>query len=157
MSKGLVTIHNPNWLGIRDHPYRLLIIGGSRFGKANALLNLTNYQPDINKIYLYAKDPHEAKYQLLINKTESAEIKHFNAYEVSIKYSNCMDNIYKNIEEYNPNKKRKVLIVLDDIIADMLSNKKINPVVTELFIRGRKLNISIIFITQSYFDVPKKH
>ena len=157
MSKGLVTIHNPNWLGIRDHPYRLLIIGGSRFGKTNALLNLTNYQPDINKIYLYAKDPHEAKYQLLINKRESAEIKHFNAYEVSIKYSNYMDNIYKNIEEYNPNKKRKVLIVLDDIIADMLSNKKINPVVTELFIRGRKINISIIFITQSYFDVPKKH
>ena len=66
-----------------------------------------------------------------------------------------MDDIYKNIEEYNPNKKRKILIVFDDMIADMLSNKKLNPIVTELFIRGRKLNISLVFITQSYFAVPK--
>ena len=58
-----------------------------------------------------------------------------------------MDAIYKNIEEYNPNKKRKILIVFDDTIADMLSNKKLNPIVTELFIRGRKLNISLVFIT----------
>ena len=61
-----------------------------------------------------------------------------------------MDKIYKNIEEYNPNKKRKILIVLDYVIADMLSNKKLNPIVTELSIRGRKLNISLAFITQSY-------
>ena len=66
-----------------------------------------------------------------------------------------MDDIYKNIEEYNPNKKRKILIVFDDMIADMLSNKKLNPIVTELFIRGRKLNISLVFITQSYFTVAK--
>ena len=66
-----------------------------------------------------------------------------------------MDDIYKSIEEYNPNKKRKILIVFDDMIADMLSNKKLNPIVTELFIRGRKLNISLVFITQSYFAVPK--
>ena len=66
-----------------------------------------------------------------------------------------MDVIYKNIEEYNPNNKRKVLIVSDDVIADMLSNKKLNPIVTELFIRGRKLNIYFVFITQSYFAVPK--
>ena len=66
-----------------------------------------------------------------------------------------MDDIYKNIEEYNPNKKRKILIVFDDMIADMLSNKKLNPIVTELLIRGRKLNISLVFITQSYFAVPK--
>ena len=62
-----------------------------------------------------------------------------------------MDDIYKNIEVYNPNKKRKILIVFDDMIADVLSNKKLNPVVTELFIRGRKLNIELFFITQSYF------
>ena len=68
-------------------------------------------------------------------------------------YSNDMDDICKNIEEYNPNKQRKILIVFDDMIADMLSNKKFNPIVTELFIRGRKLNISLIFITQSYFAV----
>ena len=65
-----------------------------------------------------------------------------------------MDNIYKNIEEYNPDKNRKT-IVFDDMIADMLSNKKLNPIVTELFIRERKLNISLVFITQSYFAVPK--
>ena len=66
-----------------------------------------------------------------------------------IDYSNDMDNIYKNIEEYNPNKKRKILIVFDDINSDILNNKKLNPIVTELFIRIRKLNISLIFITQS--------
>ena len=71
-----------------------------------------------------------------------------------IEYSNDKDNIYKNIEVYNPNKKRKILIIFDDMIADMLSNKKLNPIVTELFIRGRKLNISV-FITQSYFAVPE--
>ena len=66
-----------------------------------------------------------------------------------------MDDIYKNNEEYNPDKKSKILILFDDMIADMLSNKKLNKIVTELFIRGRKLNISIVFITQSYFAVPK--
>ena len=66
-----------------------------------------------------------------------------------------MNDIYKNTEEYNPNKKRKILIVFDDMIADMLNNKKFNPIVIELFIKGRKLNISLIFITQSYFAVPK--
>ena len=63
--------------------------------------------------------------------------------------------MYKNIEEYNPRKKRKVLIVFDDEIADMISKKKLNPIVTKLFIRGRKLNISLAFIVQSYFKVPK--
>ena len=66
-----------------------------------------------------------------------------------------MDDIYKNIEEYNPNKQRKILITFDDMIADMFSNKQLNPVVTEMFITGRKLNISLVFITQSYFVVPK--
>ena len=66
-----------------------------------------------------------------------------------------MDDIYKNIERCNPNRKRKILIVFDDMISDMLSNKKLNPIVTELFIRGRKLNISLVFITQSYFTDPK--
>ena len=72
-----------------------------------------------------------------------------------MEYSNDMEDVYKNIENYNPGKKRKILIVFDDMIADMINNKKLNPVVTELFIRGRKHNISIIFITQSYFKVPK--
>ena len=63
--------------------------------------------------------------------------------------------MYKNIEDYNPRKNRKILIVFDDIIVDMINNKKLNPIVTELFIRGKKLNISIAFITQFYFKVPK--
>ena len=72
-----------------------------------------------------------------------------------MEYSNDMEGIYKNIENYNPGKKRKMLIVFDDMISDMINNKELNPVVIELFIRGRKLNISIVFITQSYFKVPK--
>ena len=72
-----------------------------------------------------------------------------------MEYSNDMQDVYKNIEDYNPIKKRKVLIIFDDMIADMINNNKLNPIVTELFIRGRKLNISIVFITQSYFKVPK--
>ena len=70
-------------------------------------------------------------------------------------YSNHIEDVYKNIENCNPGKKRKILIVFDDMIADMINNKKLNPVVTELFIRGRKINISIVFITQSYFKVSK--
>ena len=66
-----------------------------------------------------------------------------------------MDNIYKNIEEYNPNNKRKMLIDFDDTNANMVTNKKLNPIITELFIRGRKLNIYLDFITKSYFTVPK--
>ena len=66
-----------------------------------------------------------------------------------------MDDIYENIEEHNPNKKRKKLTVFNDVIADMLNNKKLNPIVTELFIRGRNLNIFLVFITQPYFTVPK--
>ena len=66
-----------------------------------------------------------------------------------------MQDVYKNIEEYNLGNKRKILILFDDMIADMIDNKKLNPIVTELFIRDRKVNISIFFITQSYFKVPK--
>ena len=66
-----------------------------------------------------------------------------------------MQDVYKNIEEYNPGKKRKILIVFGDMIADMINDKNLNPVVIELFIRGRKLNISIVFLPESYFKVPK--
>ena len=72
-----------------------------------------------------------------------------------MEYLNDMEDVYKNIENYNPGKKLKISIVFDDMIADMINDKKLNPVVTELFIRGRKLNISIVLITQSYFKVPK--
>ena len=92
---------------------------------------------------------------MLINKRESTELKHFNDSKAFIEYSDDMDVIYKNIEEYNPNQKRKMLIVFYDMIADMLNSKNLNPVVAELFIRGRKLNTSFVFITQSYFAVTK--
>ena len=131
--------HNLKWLYIPDHPYRILIIGGSGSGKINALLNLINNQPDIDKIYLYAKDPYEKKYQYLINKREKVGLNHFNDPKAFVEYSNDMQDVHKNIEDYNPIKKRKIITVFDDMIADMINNNKLNPIVTELFIRGRNL------------------
>ena len=101
------TEHNSKWPYIPDHPYRILIIGGSGSEKANALLNLINNQPDIDKIYLYAKDPYEAKYQFLNNKRESTGLKYFNDLRAFIEYSNDMQDVYKNIHEYNVDKKLK--------------------------------------------------
>ena len=112
------TERNLNWPYIPDHSYRILIIGRSGSGKTNSLLNLINKQPDIDKIYLCAKDPCEVKYQILIDKRESIELKHFNDQKAFIEYSNDMQDVYKNINEYNPGKKRKILIVFDDMIAD---------------------------------------
>ena len=148
-------IHNPNWPYIADHPYRILIIGGSGSGKTNTLLNLINNQPDIDKIYLYAKDPYEDKYQFKIKKREMIGLNYFNDPKAFIEYSDDLQDVYKNINNYNLNKENKILIVFDDMIADMIHNKKLNSIVTELFIKGRKLNISLVFITQSYFKVPK--
>ena len=147
--------HNPNWLYIPDHPYRILILGGSRSGKTNTLLNLINNQSDTDKIYLYAKDLYEDKYQFLIKKRENIGLKHFIDPKSFIEYSNDMRDVYKNINHDNPNKENKILIIFDNIIADMINNKKLNLIVTKLFIRGRKLNISLVFIMQSYFKVPK--
>ena len=149
------TQHNPNWSSIPDHPCRILIIGGSRSGKTTALLNLVNKQLNIDKIYLYTKDPYETKHQYLINIHEKVGLNHHNDPKAYIEYSNDMQNVYKNIDEYNIEKDCKTLIVFDDMIADMINNKKLNSIVTELFIRGRKLNIPLVFITQSYFKVPK--
>ena len=104
---------------------------------------------------MYAKDPYEAKYEYLINKCEKVGLNHYDDPKAFMEYSNDMQDAYNNIEDYNPQKNRKVLIVFDDMIADMINNKKLNSIVTELFIRGRKLNISIVFITQSYLKVPK--
>ena len=116
------------------------------------MLNLINYETDIHKTYLYAKDPYEAKYQLLISKTESTGLKYLDDSKTFIEFSNDMDDIYENIEEYNPNNSS---IVFDDMIADMPSNKKRNRIITELFITQRKTNISLVFISQCYFAVPK--
>ena len=109
--------HNSKWPYIPDHPYRILIIGGSGSGKTNALLNLINNQPDIDKIYLYAKDPYETKYQYLINKREKVGLDHFKDPKAFMEHSNDIEYVYKNIENYNRGKKHKILIVFDDMIA----------------------------------------
>ena len=96
---------------------------------------------------MHAKDPYEAKYQYLINKREGVGTDLFNDAKAFIEYSNGMRNVYKNTDEYDPDKENKILIVFDDMVADMIYNKKLNSRVTELFIRRRKLNISIVFIT----------
>ena len=140
---------------IPDKPYRILIIRGSGSGKTNVLLNLIENQPDIDKIYLYAKDPYEAKYQYLIKIRKKVGIDHHNDPRACAEYSNDMQAVYKNINYYNPDKENKILTVFDYMIADMIHNKKLDLIVTKLFIGGRKLNISLLFITQSYFKVPK--
>ena len=147
--------YNKKWPYIPDHSYRILIIGGSGSGKTNTLLNLINEQKDIDKIYLYTKDLSEPKYEYLIKNRENAGIKHLNDSKAFIECSNTMNDVYENIDNYNPNRKRKILIVFDDMIADIMTNKKFQSIIKELFIRCRKLNISLVFITQSYFSVPK--
>ena len=104
---------------------------------------------------MYAKDLSEPKYKSLIKKHEDVGTNHFNDSNAFIECSNTMDDVYENIDDYNPNRKRKILIVFDDMIADIMSNKKFQAIIKELFIRCRKLNISLVFITQSYFSVPK--
>ena len=91
----------------------------------------------------------------MINKREGVGISHFNDPKSFIEYSNDMHDVYKTIDEYNLDKENKILIVFDDMIADTIHNKNPNSIVTELCIRGRKLNISLVFITKSYFKVPK--
>ena len=140
------TEHNTNWPHPPDHPYSLLIIGRLGSGKTNVLLSLINNQSDIDKIYSYAKDPYEAKYQYLINTLEKVGIDHFKDLKAFVEYSNDMYDVYKNINEYSLDKERKIFIVFDDMIADKIRNKKLNSIVTELFIRGKKLNISLVFI-----------
>ena len=115
--------YNPNFPYIPDHPYRILIIGGSGSGKTNTLLNLTNNQLDTDKIYFYAKDSSEDKYQFLINKRESTGLKHFNDPKAFIEYSNDMQDVYKSINDNNTDKEKKIIIVFDDMIADMINNK----------------------------------
>ena len=147
--------HNEKWPYIPDHPYRILIIGGSGSGKTNTLLNLINEQRDIDKIYLNAKDLSEPKYEFLIKNRENAGIKHVNNSKAFIECSNTKDDVYENINDYNPTRKRKSLIVFDDMIVDIMTNKKLQSTLKEFFIRCRKLNISLVFITQSYFTVPR--
>ena len=108
--------HNEKWPYIPDHPYRILIIGGSGSGKTNTLLNLINEQRDIDKIYLYAKDLSEPKYEHLIKNRKNAGIKHLIDSKAFIDCSNKMNDVYENIDLYNLNRRRKVLIAFDDIL-----------------------------------------
>ena len=97
---------------------------------------------------MYAKDSSELKYEFLIKNREDAGTKHFNDLNAFIKCSNTMDDVYENVDDYNPSRKRKVLILLDDMIADIISNKKFQDIIKELFIRRTKINISVVLITQ---------
>ena len=135
----------------------MLIIGPSGSGKTNALLNLIqnlNETTPVDKIYLYAKNLSKPKYEFLINNRKNAGMKHFNDSAAFIEYSNHMDDVFTNIDNYNKKRKRKVLRVFDDMII-IMSSKKFKAIIKELFIRCRKLNISIVFITRSYFRTPK--
>ena len=96
---------------------------------------------------MYAKDSYEVKYQFLINEREDTGLKYLKDSKAFIEYPNDMDDIYEDIEQYNTDKKHKILIIFDNMIADLLINIKLNPIVIELFIRGRELNISLVFIT----------
>ena len=138
----------------KNWPFRMLIKGPSRSGKTNALLNLIQNLNETTP-FLYAKDLSEPKYEFLTNNNKNAGIKHFNDSTAFIEYSNGMEDVFTNIDGYNKKRKRKVLIVFDDMIADMMSSKKFKAIIKELFISCRKLNISIVFITQSYFRTPK--
>ena len=114
--------------------------------KTSTLLNIIKEQDDTDKIYLHAKDLSEPKYEFLIKIRKNAGTKHLNDSNAFIKCSNTMNDVYQNIDDYNPNRKRKILVVFDDMIPDIMSNKKFQAIVEEFFIKYRKLNISLVFI-----------
>ena len=116
--------HNKKWPCIPDQPFRIIIIGGSGPGKTNALINLINEKNDIHKIYLYARDLSEAKYEYLIKKRKDAGIKYLNNPNAFMECSNTMDDVCENINDHNPVRKRKILIVFDDMMAYIMTNKK---------------------------------
>ena len=119
--------HHEKWPFIPHHPYRIFIIGCSGSGKINALLNLIKKQDDIVKLYLYAKDLSELKYKFLIKMRKDVGIKHLNDSEAFIECSNTMDDINENIDDYNSRRKRKILIVFDDMIAYITKTKNFKP------------------------------
>ena len=108
-----------------DWPFRMLIIGSSGSGKTNTLLRLIDKFHPIDKIYLYAKDTDEPKYQYLINKREQAGIKNLNDPHAFIEYSNDMNDVLESINNYNENRDKKVLIIFDDMIADIMRSENL--------------------------------
>ena len=129
-----------------DWPIRMLIIGPSGFGKTNTLLHLINNLHPIDKIYLYAKDIHEPKYEYLINKREQTGIKNLDYSKAFIEYLDDIDDVLDDINNYDKNRDKKVLIVFDDMIADIEYNKKFKRIIKELFYRARKINVSIYLL-----------
>ena len=125
---------NKKWPYIPDHPYRMLIIEGSGSGKTNALLNSTKEQGSdnlIDKIYFYTKDlnyQNITKYQFLIKRHEDVGVKHLKDPKAFIQYSQCMDNVYNNFNDCSRSRKRKILIVFDDMIADIMANNKFQAI-----------------------------
>ena len=112
--------HNPYWSYIPDHPYRIFIIDDSGLGKTNVLLNLVKHQElDIGRIYLYVKDPCKWKYQLIINGREKLGIENLKNPKAVVDYSRLIDDVYENLKDHNPTKKRRVLIVFYDMISDI--------------------------------------
>ena len=151
----IVSNNNTSFSEDNDSPFRMLIIGPSGSGKTNTLLHLINNLHPIDKIYLYAKDIHEPKYEYLINKRDQVGIKNLNDPHAFIEYSDDMNDVLDDINNYNKNRNKKVLIVFDDMIADIEYNKNLKPIIKELFYRACKINVSIVFITQSYFRALK--
>ena len=133
-----------------DWPFRMLIMGPLGSGKTNALLHLIDKFHPIDKIYLYAKDTNEEKYHNLINKREKAGIKNLNDPHAFIEYSNDMNDVLEDINNYNKKRDKKVLIIFDDMIADIMRSEKFKAIVKELFIRCRKLNISKPLLNRFY-------
>ena len=144
-------VSNKNTSSSKDNnwPFRMLIIGPSGSGKTNTLLHLINNLHPIDKIYLYAKDICEPKYEYLINKREQAGIKNLMILELLLLL------LLDDINNYNKNRDKRVLIVFDDMIADIEYNKNFKRIFKELFYRTRKINVSVVFITQSYFKALK--
>ena len=150
-----IVSNNTSSLEDNDWPFRMLIIGPSGSNKTSTLVHLINDLHPIDKIYLYAKDLQEPKYEYLITKREQAAIKNLNDPHAFIEYSDDMNDVLDDINNYNKNGDKKVLIVFDDMIADIEYNKNFKRIIKELFYRARKINVSIVFITQSYFRALK--
>ena len=142
--------HNEKWPYIPDHPYRILITDGSGSEQINALFNLMKEQDDTDKIYLYAKNLNEPNYEFLIKKHKDVGTNHFDDSNVFIECSNSLDDVYQNIDDYNPSTQRKILIVFDDMIAGIMRNKNFQAIIKELL--HLFLSLSLIFLFQKMLD-----
>ena len=148
-------VSNKNGNKDNNWPFGMLIIGPSGSGKTNTILHLINNLHPIDKTYLYVKNLHEPKYEYLLNRREQAGIKNLIDPKPFIEYSDNTDDVLDDINNYNKNRDKKLLIVFDDMIADIEYKKNFQQIIKELFYRARKINVSIVFITQCYFRTLK--